>query len=297
MLKASTLPSRFLLNRSSIQRTLTIALLAGALTWLAAARADDNAGLVAAINAYRAAPDACQPAAPAPPLAQQAALARVRVGPGAFPESALEQAGYVSDKAEVIHIGGAADTEAVLTLLRKQYCRNLLDARFTDIGVARRGNDWTVVLARPTPPLVLPGQSEAGRIILDLVNAARAQARSCGDQYFGAAPPVAWNAQLAQAALAHSTDMATHRHFSHQGSDGSESPQRATRAGYRWRHVGENIAAGQTSPQEAVEGWLTSPGHCANLMNPQFSEMGAGYAVNRVRLPGFPYWTQVFGTP
>jgi len=280
-------------------RCLSAALLACALPWAGAAPVQNDARLIGAINAYRAAPDSCQGqlSAPAPALTAQAALARVRLGPGTFPEWALEQTGYPTDKAEVIHIGGAPDNEAVLELLRRQYCRSLLDARFTDIGVARSGNDWTVVLARPTPPLVLPQQEEAGRIILELVNAARAQARYCGDQQFGAAPPVTWNAQLAQAALAHSSDMAAHRQFSHQGSDGSESAQRATRAGYRWRHIGENIAAGQTSPQEAVEGWIESPGHCANLMNPQFSEMGAGYAVSRVRLPGFPYWTQVFGTP
>ena len=287
------------MERLSIRRLLPAALLACILPWAGAAPVQNDARLIGAINAYRAAPDNCQGqlSAPAPALTAQAALARVRLGPGTFPEWALEQAGYPTDRAEVIHVGGAPDNDTVLELLRRQYCRSLLDARFTDIGVARSGNDWTVVLARPTPPLVLPQQEEAGRIILELVNAARAQARNCGDRPFGAAPPVAWNAQLAQAALAHSSDMATHRQFSHQGSDGSESAQRATRAGYRWRHIGENIAAGQISPQEAVEGWIESPGHCANLMNPQFSEMGAGYAVSRVRLPGFPYWTQVFGTP
>jgi len=286
------------LKRFAIYHLLTVALLAGALPWHAA-RAQDDAGVVAGINAYRAAPDACPGVrpVPAPALAPQAALARVRVGPGSFPEWALEQAGYYTDKAEVIYVGGAPDADAVLDLLRKQYCRSLLDAGFTDIGVARRGNEWTVVLARPTPPLVLPPQEEAGRIILDLVNAARAQPRRCGDRQFGPAQPLSWHPDLAEAALAHSSDMAAHRQFSHRGSDGSEAAQRATRAGYRWTHIGENIAAGQTSPQEAVEGWLDSPGHCANLMNPQFSEMGAGYAVSRARLPGFPYWTQVFGTP
>jgi uncharacterized protein YkwD len=47
--------------------------------------------------------------------------------------------------------------------------------------------------------------------------------------------------------------------------------------------------------KEVVAGWIDSPGHCANLMNPAFTEMGAGYEINRARLPGFVYWTQVFG--
>jgi len=299
MLKASEQLSGTALFRSRLCHLLQATLLACALPWTAAARAQDAPRVVAGINAYRAAPEACAGTrpAPAPALKAQAALARVRMGPGSFPEWALEQIGYHADKAQVIHVGGAPDADAVLELLRKQYCRSLLDAGFTDVGVARSGNDWTVVLARPTAPLALPEQGDAGRIILELVNTARAQARNCGAQHFGPARPVTWNAELAAAALAHSGDMATHRHFSHQGSDGSESAQRATRAGYRWRYIGENIAAGQTSPQEAVAGWLDSPGHCANLMNPQFSEMGAGYAVSRVRLPGFAYWTQVFGTP
>lgn len=91
--------------------------------------------------------------------------------------------------------------------------------------------------------------------------------------------------------------MAAHRHFAHTGTDGSEVGMRATRAGYRWRMIGENIAAGQNSAREAVASWIESPGHCANLMNPAFTEMGAGYGISRARMPGFAYWTQVFGMP
>jgi uncharacterized protein YkwD len=83
--------------------------------------------------------------------------------------------------------------------------------------------------------------------------------------------------------------------LAHAGSDGSEAGTRATRAGHSWRLIGENIAAGQPSAREAVDGWIESPGHCASLMNPAFNEMGAGYAISRVRMPGFVYWTQVFG--
>jgi len=276
-----------------------LALLGCVLSWSGGAHAQEDTRLLAAINAWRAAPDSCQgrQPPPAPALKPQAALARMRLGPGNFPESVLEQLGYYADRAEVIHVGGAPDAEAAMEAIRTRYCRTLLDAGLQDIGVSRQGNEWTIVLARPTPPLALPDQFEAGQAILALVNAARASARNCGGRYFGRARPVAWNDALAQAAREHSSDMAAHRRFSHRGSDNTEVAQRATRAGYRWRHIGENIAAGQTSPQEAVAGWLDSPGHCANLMNPDFTEMGAGYAVSRARLPGFAYWTQVFATP
>jgi uncharacterized protein YkwD len=85
---------------------------------------------------------------------------------------------------------------------------------------------------------------------------------------------VAWNGALGDAALAHSTDMARLRYFTHQGKDGRAVGDRALQAGYRWQRIAENIAAGQESGDEAVAGWLASPGHCANIMNGRFTEMG-----------------------
>lgn len=275
------------------------ALAAAVLLIAGSAQARNDAGLVALINAYRAAPGVCGGvrSAPAPGLKPNAVLGRVYIGPGAFPESVLENAGYHAAHSEIIHIGGAVDADAVMEVIRQPYCRALLNAGVTEIGAARRGEEWTIVLARPMTPLALPGQEVAGRQILDAVNLARASARNCGTRAFGAAAPVAWNGALAAAALAHSRDMATHRHFAHTGTDGSVVGRRAERAGYRWRLIGENIAAGHTSARETVAGWIESPGHCANLMNPTFTEMGAGYDIRRARMPGYAYWTQVFGLP
>ena len=269
------------------------ALLAGS----AQAQAQNDTRLVALVNAMRAAPGTCGDArpAPAPALKSDPLLARVRIGAGAFPEYAVERVGYNAAQVEVISARGAQDAAGVMELIRQPYCRVLLDPAYSDIGATREGDEWTIVLARPLLPITLPEQGVVGREILDAVNAARAVPRNCGDRAFGAAAPVAWNAALAAAALAHSRDMAARRHFGHQGSDGSMVASRATRAGYSWRLVGENIAAGQTSAAEAVAGWIESPGHCVNLMNPLFTEMGAGYDISRAKLPGFVYWTQVFG--
>lgn len=264
-----------------------------------AAQAQSDARLVAMINDYRAAPASCEGRrpAPAPALRSNAALARVRIGAGAFPASVLENVGYDAAHSEVIHVGGSQDPAAVMEVIRQPYCRALLNPGVSDIGAVRRGDEWTIVLARPMTPLALPSQEAAGRQILDAVNQARARPRNCGTRAFGAAAPVAWNGALAAAAVAHSRDMAAHRHFAHKGTDGSEVGTRAARAGYRWRTIGENIAAGQTSAQETVASWIESPGHCANLMNPAFTEMGAGYEIRREKMPGFAYWTQVFGVP
>ena len=136
----------------------------------------------------------------------------------------------------------------------------------------------------------------AGQRVLDLVNQARATPRYCGNSAFNAARPVRWNGSLAEASRLHSEDMARYNYFSHNGRDGSAPAQRIERAGYRYRAIAENIAAGQMKPEEAVAGWIRSPSHCANLMNPLYTEMGAAFAINAGSEMGV-YWAQDFGTP
>jgi uncharacterized protein YkwD len=82
----------------------------------------------------------------------------------------------------------------------------------------------------------------------------------------------------------------------HTGRDGSSPAQRVTRSGYRWRATGENLASGVMTPEEVIAGWLESPDHCANLMDPAFSEMGVGFGVNPRDERGV-YWALEFGRP
>ncbi len=131
---------------------------------------------------------------------------------------------------------------------------------------------------------------------LSLVNDARAQGRQCGAGFYAAVPPVSWNSSLENAAQRHSNDMAIRDFFSHTGSDGSTPADRVSNAGYRWRAVAENIAAGYTTPDSAVQTWLNSPGHCANIMGPDYRHLGVAKALNlsgRYRI----YWTQLFAAP
>ena len=124
------------------------------------------------------------------------------------------------------------------------------------------------------------------------MNQARSQGRVCGNQRFGAASPVSANSRLTNAAQAHSSDMARTGRMSHTGSNGSSVGARAKQAGYRFRSIAENIAAGQKSTGEVVQSWLNSPGHCQNIMNPNSNEIGVGAVRGR---DGKIYWTQVFG--
>lgn len=265
-------------------------------TAAAPARADELADL---INAYRSAPGSCGDvaAAPAGALDVESALAGIRIGPGTFVEWALQQAGYRSEYAEAITITGPKDAHAAMDVLRQKSCATLLSTAFAAVGTAHIGNAWQVVLARPLVIPPLPAWQDAGQQILALVNAARAVPRVCGTESFGPAQPVRWNLRLGQAALAHSDDMADKHYFNHKQPDGTLPADRATAAGYRWRRVGENIASGQRTVEDAVASWLDSPGHCANIMNPDFREMGAAYAINPQNQNRTAYWTQVFGTP
>ncbi|QJQ95960.1 MULTISPECIES: CAP domain-containing protein [Halomonadaceae] len=138
--------------------------------------------------------------------------------------------------------------------------------------------------------------SEMQREMLERVNAARQESRQCGDDDFDAARPVAWNCDLAAAAEAHSRDMAENDYFSHTDPEGEGLQARVEAESYNWRAIAENIAAGQESIVEVVEGWLASPGHCANLMNDTFTEMGMA-RIEEAQSLRSPYWTQVFARP
>jgi uncharacterized protein YkwD len=278
---------------------LCLALPAASLIAAPGAPAAEAPGLAGLINAYRAAPAQCEGrrAQPVPPLAPQPALGRVQLETGVMLQHSLERIGYKAERAEVVSVSGPRDARSAMAVIQAKYCRVLRDTRFTDVGTARSGDEWLVVLAQRTVPLRLPDWPDAGKTILDAVNAARATGQTCGTRHFDPAPPLAWNGRLADAALEHSRDMAQHRYFSHQGSDGSQVGERARLAGYQWRRIGENIASGQASPEAAVAGWLDSPGHCANIMHPGFTEMGAAYAINPASETGTVYWTQAFGAP
>jgi uncharacterized protein YkwD len=135
--------------------------------------------------------------------------------------------------------------------------------------------------------------SASDKQMLTLVNNARTQARACGSGQYPAVSALAWHCSLEQAAAGHSTDMANNNFFSHTGSDGLNAGQRISATGNPWRAWGENIAAGYTTAESAMAGWLGSSGHCANIMNAGFTEMGAASATN----PGSDYgiyWTQAF---
>ncbi|MFJ5537942.1 CAP domain-containing protein [Vreelandella titanicae] len=132
--------------------------------------------------------------------------------------------------------------------------------------------------------------------MLSQINEARSQARQCGDQQFEAAESLAWSCKLEAAAKSHSQDMAENDYFSHTDPEGADIEQRVGNQDYVWQAVGENIAAGLISVSAVVEGWLDSPGHCRNIMNDAFTEMGMAKAEDSEARYS-TYWTQTLGNP
>lgn len=130
-----------------------------------------------------------------------------------------------------------------------------------------------------------------------LINEARAKPRNCGRVAFDAAPPLRWSSALAAAAASHSLWMQSTDSTSHEQDGGSRVGDRAEAAGYRWQAIAENIAGGASTVADVVAGWLESPPHCENIMNPEYEEFAVarvdGSSSNR-----FPtWWTMVLARP
>lgn len=142
----------------------------------------------------------------------------------------------------------------------------------------------------PTPDPISDQLAE----VLDLVNQARASSRACGETTFPAASSLVRESRLDQAAQKYAQRMATEDFFAHVSPDGTTLVTRVEAEGYGWSRLGENIAAGYSNAEDVMTGWLTSPGHCRNIMG-EYSELGLGVA----RQPGTSslYWVQVFGVP
>jgi uncharacterized protein YkwD len=148
----------------------------------------------------------------------------------------------------------------------------------------------------PTPPPVGCNLDANQQALLDAHNSARSQARNCGSRAYEATTPLVWNCTLGNVATAHSDDMADNNFFSHTGSDGLSPFDRILNAGYQYSSASENIAAGYSSVVEVMNAWLNSPGHCRNIMNPSFTELGAGRADNPNSTYRI-YWTTLIAEP
>ena len=135
-----------------------------------------------------------------------------------------------------------------------------------------------------TPPPPAPAPNAVQQVV-DLTNARRAE---------NGLPALGVNGLLMNAAQGHSADQAARNTMSHAGSDGSNPGQRIARVGYNATAWAENVAAGQPDAGTVMNGWMNSPGHRANILSGNVTEIGVGLAYSA---GGQPYWTMVLGRP
>lgn len=125
--------------------------------------------------------------------------------------------------------------------------------------------------------------------VLQLVNEERARE---------SLEPLTFDPLLAQAARTHSTNMARQDFFGHTGNDGSDCIDRIRATGFtRNVPLGENIAAGHTTAESVVDGWMDSPGHRANILNSAFTRLGVGHYFledDTGEVNYNHYWAQAF---
>ena len=142
-----------------------------------------------------------------------------------------------------------------------------------------------------TPTANIPTGRNFEQQFLRKINALRASGCNCGKTYMRPAPPLKWDSRLEKAAINHARDMDKNNYLSHTNSRGHGIKQRIEAAGYKLTgsmaySYGENIATGQRSIDRVMQSWIKSEGHCKNLMNPTFKDIGIAQ-INY-------YWVQEF---
>ncbi len=177
-------------------------------------------------------------------------------------------------------------------------------------GGAGTGGGSTEYQPYDAPPISDAQKKE----FLDAVNAARATGRSCGSEgWFDAAPALKWDDRLYRAAAEHANDLSLHdEQFEHTGSGteddwtatvlnlgrGSESYERMRNNGIDKKYTtGENIAAGysRNETKDAINAWLNSDGHCANMMDREYKTLGMAHSFKDGTKWG-NYWVQNFSS-
>jgi uncharacterized protein YkwD len=129
--------------------------------------------------------------------------------------------------------------------------------------------------------------------IVRIANMHRATGYDCGGQQMPATGPLVMDAKLQIAAQLHAEDMAQQDYFDHTSLDGRSFSTRIRDAGYTASPRGENIAAGNQTPEATMEQWMNSPGHCKNIMSAGSIEIGVGHGTGGSYRH---YWVQTFGS-
>jgi len=171
------------------------------------------------------------------------------------------------------------------------------------VGAARADGTETAFRSRADTLLnsVRQRQPDCGaspRIVPSSARAAASPLPPSDASVSPARPALRWNPRLAQAARRHAGAMARTGRFDSVGPDGTTVRDRVTATGYRWAAIGENLAAGHASLDDALAAWLESPAHCDALLDARFTEYGlARVTPDASDDPLAVYWTLVLARP
>jgi len=287
-------------------------LLAGALWWAAAAAnspanartADVRTALIERINEVRKA----HGKKPLVPNSILTSVADARAAHGSDPppdpevttprdRDAALRSGYEPQifSEAFLRAGGDADDVLAAAADAPEFGDELVaeDAREIGVGVSREEPPlYVLVFARSMPDYFaektsqLTDLAQVRAAILDRVNRARAQVHL---------PPLRANVRLEQTALRHAQDMLARSYYSHDSPEGTDVLQRSRLAGYRPRFAGENIARGQYSVEEVMNGWLGSKEHREHILASSFSELGSAVVYGKNKQGWQVLWVQAFG--
>lgn len=159
------------------------------------------------------------------------------------------------------------------------------DTASADASMPEASNEAGIASATSAADTADAALAAALQQVIALTNAERENA--------GLKPLVA-NDNLTRASQAYADVLAGDACFGHACGAEPDFAERAASAGYTgWTRLGENIAGGQRTPEAVVEAWMKSPGHRANILNPDFTEIGVGMANGGAYSV---YWSQEFGT-
>lgn len=115
--------------------------------------------------------------------------------------------------------------------------------------------------------------------VVELTNAERAK---------NGLPALTLDTNLSKVARAKSEDMSKNNYFDHTSPTYGSPFDMMKQFGISYKAAGENIAKGQTTPEQVVKAWMNSEGHRANILSDKFTHIGVGYVANG------NYWTQQF---
>jgi uncharacterized protein YkwD len=267
---------------------------------------DTREALVERINAVRMAAGV-KPVKLSAPLSAvaQARADEVSAGRGGKQPAAEEdmrraaKAGYDARFISEVEAQADGDVETVVAAWQEEggaTARELVGADYREVGLGvARYNDvplyvflfalsWDDFFREKTGALA--DLERVRREMLERVNRERA-ARHL--------PPMRRHPRLDQAAQSHASDMLARRYYGHDTPEGRTVMDRIQARGYRAAFAGENIARGQYSVQEVMDGWMGSPVHQEHLLSTMLNEIGIGLAFGKIPGGYEILWVQDFG--